>query len=113
MNTAIAPKVEITLDRPRRLLFDFNAKVAFEEATGASTFDPKTFNLSSKVIRALLWAGLLHENPMLTLQEAGAMITRQNEREVSKKVFEAWRLSLPELKEEAGTEAAANPPRKN
>jgi hypothetical protein len=75
--SVVSPDVPIELDRPRMLRFDLNAFCAFETTVGQSieavwgSFDRQPFTS----IRALLWAGLLHEEPELTLEGAGRLIT--------------------------------------
>lgn len=112
MKKQITEPVTVTLDKARNLLFDFNAKVAFEEATGLSGLEPKTFNPSHKVIRGMLWAALLHEDSNLTLSDAGKILdglTRKKFTDLQKKLFEAWVASMPEREETEATVAAENP----
>lgn len=103
--TQIQPCVEIELaDKMRRLVFDFNAQAAFEKITGVSVFDKKAMRTSSRIVRALLWAELLHFDeevvfdefgeivnpPELSLNAVGSLITNANLREVNRKVFAAF-----------------------
>lgn len=68
--------VAIKLDRERHLQMDLNAMIAFEEATGKSFLDIASLNsMGPKELRALLWASLKHEDPELTLEKAGTLIT--------------------------------------
>ena len=67
--------VEILLDRPRRLRFDYNAIAEFETvAPGgfASMMTERHF----AAIRLALWAGLKHEERGLTLERTGDIIQR-------------------------------------
>lgn len=80
--------VEIVLDRPRRLRFGFNADSAFEEATGqtlsgimfrAGQAENKESGSACTVIgfrllRAMVWAGLRHEDPTLTIEAVGDLL---------------------------------------
>lgn len=72
------PFVTINLDRPRRLRYTMNALVNMEEALGKpigqiiSEFNAGVFGF--KDIRAIIWAGLLHENPDLTQEQVGNII---------------------------------------
>lgn len=127
-DNSILPAVEITLaGREHKLVFDFNAQAAFEKITGTSIFDPKAMRTSSRIVRALLWAELLHHDkqvkfdefgeivvpPELSLNQVGSLITAANLREVNKKVFEAYRLFFREEKpaEESENERGdKNPP---
>ena len=60
--------VEIVLDRPRKLKFDLNAMAELENVAGgrsiAELFDPDR-KPGLDILRKLLWAGLLHEDPSL------------------------------------------------
>jgi len=69
--------VRIELDRPRNLRFDINAFADAEALIGASVLDvlsTETGLLRFSVQRALIWAGLKHEDPSLTPQRVGAMM---------------------------------------
>jgi hypothetical protein len=80
----------ITLDKERHLKLDLNAMVKFEEVTGKSLFNQNALSeLSSIDMRALLWAGLAHEDPTLTLTDVGALITLENMDIVAKAITEA------------------------
>jgi hypothetical protein len=124
--TQIQPSVEIELGgKMRRLVFDFNAQAAFEKVTGISVFDSKAVRTSSRIIRALLWAELLHFDeevafdefgeivnpPELSLNAVGGLITKGNLREVNRKVFEAFRVFFKvEKKPESQGDENKNPP---
>lgn len=76
----------IKLDRERTLKCDYNALSAFDEATGMSPYDGKTWEPPRpSVYRAMLWAMLQSDDDSLTLKDVGAMITGDNQA----KVFEA------------------------
>jgi hypothetical protein len=96
LNNAAAPSFPIDLDRPRSLRFDFNALAAYEEATGESVMASSFAIDSARKIRALLWAGLLHEDATLTVQDVGAMIHTGNAMLVSQAVRGALASALPE-----------------
>lgn len=67
--------VEIRLDKPRFLRFDINAIADLEEATGKSLMElMDENNIGISAMRALLWAGLKHQDKLLTLQRAGELI---------------------------------------
>lgn len=99
------PEVKVALDKERTLLFDLNAMVAFEGATGRNlmdgTFDSS--NMSTKDLRAMLWACLVHEDDALTEKQVGSWITPDNMLEVASKLNEAFEAAMPESK---GKEAA-------
>ena len=72
----MAPKpsgIEIHLDKSRHLRFGLNALAALENELGASI--QAVFSDIDRVgftqIRGILWAGLLHEMPDLTVEKAG------------------------------------------
>lgn len=71
-NTKLIP---IVLDRQRHLLLNLNAYCIAEEITGVN-YIQKTASgdLSMRDLRALLYAGLLHEDPKLTLSQVGEMV---------------------------------------
>jgi hypothetical protein len=92
-------EVDVRLDRVRTLLYDFNAFAEFEDATGKTVQQAfkdaqQTFGYSQ--MRRLLWAGLLHEDPALTIPDAGKLVhyadgdtEQQRFENVAKKVFDA------------------------
>ena len=69
--------VQIHLDRPRNLRFDINAFADAESMMGGSVLEilgNETGLLRFSVQRALLWAGLKHEDPSLTPQKVGSLM---------------------------------------
>lgn len=88
MGNIAPPKVILELDKKRTWQFDMNAMLALHDALGddalqqlqsisppkedggpaSMKFDAKTF----KVMRALLWCGLVSDDPQLTLQHVGS-----------------------------------------
>ena len=72
--------VEIALDKPRRLLLDFNAMSKFEDVTGKSFFEwtQNMSRMTAKEFRAFLWACLAHEDSELTVEQVGGMINAGN-----------------------------------
>jgi len=74
-------EVSIDLDKRRELKFTHNALVQFEEELGinsymewAMTLQDRKASLGTKEVRALLWCGLLHEDPTLTAAQAGELM---------------------------------------
>jgi len=93
------PFVMVNLDRPRRLRYSMNALVNMEEALEKpigriiSEFNAGMFGL--KDIRAVIWAGLLHENPDLTQEQVGDMIDEaESMNYVIRQVGEALRFAF-------------------
>lgn len=99
--TKARPAMSIELDKPRHMLFDLNAMVAFEEETGKNLFDSKvtaafTKSFSPGDLRAFLWASLLHEDENLTLKQVGSWIHTGNMEEIADKLVTAWAAAIPE-----------------
>ena len=89
--------VPIMLDKERHLKYDLNAFIELEEAYGS--IEQALNNLSSgklKAVRALLWAGLIHEDETLTMKEVGSLMRFENMEEIAKKINEALVDALPE-----------------
>jgi hypothetical protein len=124
--TEIVPTVEFEIGgKTYRLVFDFNAQAAFEKVTGVSVFNNKAMQPSARIVRALLWAELLHfdpkvrfdefgeivDPPELGLRDVGNLIKGANLREINRKVFEAYGLFfMAEQNTEKPDVAVQNPP---
>lgn len=65
--------VSIELDRERKLSYSLNAMCALDEL-GIQVATTKDL-ARPKVLRAVLWAGLLDDDPSLTLEQAGKLIS--------------------------------------
>lgn len=65
-------ELTIDLDRPRTFKLDFNALCEAEGVIGRSVLRQ---DLGLSEIRALLWAGLKHEDKTLTVQKVGTLLT--------------------------------------
>jgi hypothetical protein len=94
---------KITLDKERTLLFDLNAFADIEEKYGS--FDKAIDKLekgSIKALRALLWAGLTHEDETLTERQVGGMINVNKMEEVSKALVGAIGQNTPQPEEPKG-----------
>jgi len=97
------------------LKYDFNAFAVLEEKYGSieevfsrlremgekSGMPPYLFS----TIRALVWAGILHENESLSEKDIGSMLTLRNIAPIVEKVTEAIGRAMPELTEEEKKEA--------
>lgn len=97
--------VTIELDRPRRLLYDLNALAEIEERLNIGVDQIGNLPAKAKVIRVLLWAGLIHEDPGLTVEQAGAMVTGDRFVYVTEKIGEALQKAFG-----SGTEGNAKGP---
>ncbi len=94
------PVVEITLDKPRHLKYDFNAIRAIERETGKNLLKDNIWrDLSGTNLLIMVWAGLLHEDKNLKLEDVGAMFDLSHGSMVTGKVLEAWGLAVPEPRE--------------
>lgn len=62
-------KITVKLDRVRELKYDLNAGAVIAEHGGLDEKNPNS--LSN--LRLMLYAGLIHEDPDLTLEQVGAM----------------------------------------
>lgn len=89
-------RVAVTLDKPRTLVIDFNALCRVEEVTGQSMLVGAPAFSSMIVLRALTWAGLLHEDPTLTLEAVGAMLGDADSGEMLDSIMEAYNAAMPE-----------------
>lgn len=67
--------VQITLDKPRTMKFDFNALIELESITGkpvAEIFTNSNWNFA--MVRDILYVSLIHEDDTLTVKQVGSMI---------------------------------------
>lgn len=94
-------EVSVRLDVVRKLKFDLNALAEFEGAMGCSVnslfLRVKDANeaggkeagaavIGFREVRALVWAALLHENPTLTIKEAGKLAEQGDGEEMTDKI---------------------------
>ncbi len=96
----LAPAVEIELDRTRHLKFDLNAACQIEEHTGKNYFKLLGDGLTASDLRVVLWAGLVHEDDTLTIDQIGSMIHPGKIITLMESISEAVTASLPEQKNE-------------
>lgn len=82
--------VDIQLDKKRKLRYTMNALAEIEDALGVTMGEIDTVKMTIKNIRVILWAGLIHEDPELTVEEVGNMVDLQNLDEVQEKITEAF-----------------------
>lgn len=112
--TSVKPERGIVIDiggEERRIRFDVNALIDLEDALNIDIMErPESIvelfeKPTLRRIRTLLWAGLLHENPNLTLREAGALIDTENMNVVGAAMRGVFFGALPEPKAEEAAEA--------
>ncbi|EGK10291.1 hypothetical protein HMPREF9374_2641 [Desmospora sp. 8437] len=94
--------VEVTLDRRRRLKFDLNALSELEGALGKPVTQLNDSTVGMQELRAMVWAGLLHEDPGLTLRDTGEIIELERIEEITEKVTEALLAAFPQGEEKNG-----------
>lgn len=104
--------VSIVLDKPRTLQYDLNAFIELEDLYGSIDDALNEMDKGKnkiKAIRAVLWAGLIHEDESLTPKQVGAMINLSKLEEVTEALMRAieaampTKLDQPQL-QQAGTE---------
>ena len=94
------PVVDVKLDRPRKLKYDFKAMRLIEKETSKNMLNPKIWQeMNATDLSIFVWAGLKHEDPNLTVEHVEEMLHPGNMAETIYKVGEAWGLSMPEAKE--------------
>lgn len=81
--------VTITLDKERHLHFTLNSLELIEDLTGVS-IDKIGDNMNMKLLKAIIYAGLKHEDSELTLESVGEMIGFEDIEKVSKAIAEAF-----------------------
>lgn len=86
--------VSIELDQPRKLKFTTNALAELEDALNMPLTQLGENMAGIKTIRALVWAGLLHESPNLTIDQAGNLLDYADFNHASEKVKEALELAF-------------------
>lgn len=81
--------VKIVLDKERNLYFNLNSLEIIEELTG-KTIDKVTQNLNMKSLKAIVYAGLVHEDKSLTVEAVGEMIGFDDISRVSEAIGQAF-----------------------
>lgn len=113
--------VKVTLDKERRMSFSLNAQATIYEETGYNPFmedfmDKVKDNLNPVLLRDIIWATLLDEDPDLDKKTVGKYITPGNINELADKLNEAFDAGVGEAKEgqkkgrEAEGQDSPNPP---
>lgn len=93
------PEVKIMLDRERTLKFNFNALVYFEEATGKNYLQMNQNNLSVSDFRALMYGCLKSDDPELTLEQTGEIMSLISMDELAEKLREVQSIAMGTKKE--------------
>lgn len=85
----------IELDKPRTLRYGINALVTVEELLGKPLTIRDFNSISVKDLRAILYAGLYHEDSSLTPEKAADLIDEYSDIEtVAQKIGEAMSLAF-------------------
>lgn len=93
-------KIPLRLDRDRTIILSFNALCRAEEVTGVNFLMGEVTFSSVRIMRALVWAGLLHEDPILTLEQVGDMIEEAGADKISGLIISAYVAAMPEVKDD-------------
>jgi hypothetical protein len=102
--------VQLVLDKPRTLRFDFNAMIDIDEKYDGvnnaiaelNADEPGRIVKTLKTIRYLVFKGLLHEDPDLTEEEVGRLLTYNMEApaKINDALMQAFGIALPEVEED-------------
>ncbi|WDU84207.1 hypothetical protein [Caloramator sp. Dgby_cultured_2] len=93
--------IPIQLDKERHLKFDLNAFAELEELYGDFQTAMDAMSKGSiKAIRAMLWAGLIHEDEKLTIKQVGSMIDMTNINEIVSAISKAISEAMPKVDDE-------------
>lgn len=68
--TSSKPSRQVKLDKVRSLRFNWSAACRFEESYGRSIPEAMQAQVGVRLISHLAWAGMLHDEPGLTMREA-------------------------------------------
>lgn len=72
-------EVEVILDRPRKLRYDWSALAAFEkeaDITVADLFSEAERKIGFHTILYLVWAGIRFENPKITVERVAQILQK-------------------------------------
>jgi len=100
----LSKMISIDLDKPRNLLYNLNAMVAYERATGKNFLAIGKEDISATLVMVVLWAGLIHEDKTLTVEQVGAMIDADNMLTIQQKIVEASSANTPVPETKEGNE---------
>ena len=97
VNEVKIKNIPVILDKERTLRFDLNAFAELEDNYG--TIDEALGAMekgSIKALRAILWAGLMHEDDSLTLKDVGRLITLGDLPKLTEGIQQAISNSVPQ-----------------
>jgi hypothetical protein len=88
----LAKKVPITLDKERNISFPLMSLIRLKKEFGIELKDLEDEEKAQdiEVILAIIWAGLIHEDKELTIEDVGYMIDITELPEISEKLAEIF-----------------------
>lgn len=86
--------IEIELDKPRHIHFTLNSLIALEEKAGIPLGGLEKAPKTPRLLRDVLWAGLIHEDSALTPEAVGEMVGMAELTELWQAVTRALEASL-------------------
>lgn len=89
----MAKKVQITLDKERTLAYPIMSLIRLKKEHGIELKDlaDEAKAQDMEIILAVIWAGLIHEDKELTLEDVGYMIDVTELPEISQKLTEIFK----------------------
>lgn len=97
-------KVPVELDKRRNIIFDLRSFAELDEVYGSKQTALLSLQTGSlKHVRTWLWAGLLHEDRSLTMEDVGHLFTYTKKEAISDitdKVLQAASANLPQPKKD-------------
>ncbi len=85
--------------KERELVFTLNALDEYEELTGRNALMENIFkNISAKETKALLFSALKQDDPEITIQDVGKMVSVSNFEEVLTALAKAYNGDTPDSK---------------
>jgi hypothetical protein len=105
----LLPDVELVLGGTTyHLSYDFNAICQAERVTGVNLLSSVVGEISAASLRGLLWAALLKDRPLMTVEEVGGLIRPENIATIREAIVTAWFGSVPEEAQEGEETAREN-----
>lgn len=85
--------------KERSLVFTLNALDEYEELTGRNALQENIFqNISAKETKALLYAVIKQDDPDITIDDIGKMVSVSNFEEVLTALAKAYNVDTPDSK---------------
>lgn len=94
--THASPETKVMLDRERTFILDLNAFCELEKRVGKSLFKVIHWeDMGVNDLRLLLWAGLLTDDPSLTLETFSKMVSLQKLQQFAPMINEMLGRTMP------------------